>query len=160
MVAVGRIIGAWGIRGHVKVTPLSDNPDRFARGSPLLLGRSTVRVVSSRRDKAHLVVRLDAVGDRTTAESLRGMHLAVPREEVGPAPPGSYYHYQIIGMDVSMEDGSSLGQVVQILRTGSNDVYVVRDGQRNETLVPALADVLLEVDPERGRMVVRLPPIV
>ena len=157
---MGRIIGAWGLRGHVKVTPLSDNPARFARGSSLLLGSSTVRVVSSRKDKAHLVVLLDAVGDRTTAESLRGSHLAVTREDVDPPPTGSYYYYQIIGMDVSTEDGASLGQVVQIVATGSNDVYVARDGEGKETLVPALADVLLEVDPERGRMVVRLPPVV
>ena len=157
---MGRIIGAWGTRGHVKVTPLSDNPGRFARGSSLLLGSSAVRVVSSRRDKAHLVVLLDAVRDRTTAESLRGSHLAVPREAIDPPPAGSYYHYQIIGMDVSTEDGSSLGQVVQILATGSNDVYVVRDGEGKETLVPALADVLLDVDPERGLMVVRLPEMV
>ena len=82
------------------------------------------------------------------------------RENVDSPPPGSYYHYQIIDMDVLAEDGSSLGQVVQVLQTGSNDVYVVRNGQGNETLVPALADVLLEVDPERGRMVVRLPELV
>ena len=107
-----------------------------------------------------MVVRLDTVGDRTTAETLRGSHLAVAREDVDTAPPGSYYHYQIIDMDVLAENGSSLGQVVQIIPTGSNDVYVVRDGEGNETLVPALADVLLEVDPERGRMVVRLPEVV
>ncbi len=63
-------------------------------------------------------------------------------------------------MDVFTEEGSSLGQVVQILQTGSNDVYVVRDVEGKETLVPALADVLLEVDPERGQMLVRLPPVV
>lgn len=63
-------------------------------------------------------------------------------------------------MDVLAEDGSSLGQVVQVLQTGSNDVYVVRNEQGNETLVPALADVLLDVDPEQGRMVVRLPELV
>ena len=142
------------------MAPLSDNPDRFVRGGSLLLGSSTVRVVSSRRDKAHLIVQFDAVGDRTTAESLRGSHLTVPREDVEPPPAGSYYHYQIIDMDVATEDGSSLGQVVQILPTGSNDVYLARDGEGKETLVPALADVLLEVDLERGRMVVRLPPIV
>ena len=140
--------------------PLSDNPGRFARGSSLLLGGSTVRVVSSRKDKAHLVVRLDAVGDRTNAESLRGSHLTVPLDELEPPPAGSYYHYQIMDMDVSAEDGSPLGRVVQILPTGSNDVYVVRDGEGKETLVPALAGVLLEVDPERGRMVVRLPEMV
>ena len=107
-----------------------------------------------------MVVRLDAVGDRTTAESLRGTHLAVSREEVEAPPAGSFYHYQIVDMDVFAEDGSALGQVVQILPTGSNDVYVVRDGDGRETLVPALADVLLEVDPEGGRMVVRLPQMV
>lgn len=107
-----------------------------------------------------MVVRLDAIGDRTTAESLRGTHLAVSHGEIEAPPAGSFYHYQIVDMDVSTEDGTPLGQVVQILPTGSNDVYVVRDGDGKETLVPALADVLLEVDPEGGRMVVRLPQMV
>jgi 16S rRNA processing protein RimM len=122
----------------------------------MLLGGSTVRVVSSRKDKAHLVVRLDAVGDRTTAESLRGSHLAVPLDEVEPPAAGSYYHYQIMDMDVSAEDGSPLGKVVQILPTGSNDVYVVVSDTGNEILLPAVSQVIREVDLASKRVLVHL----
>ncbi len=125
----------------------------------MLLGDSAVQVVSARQAKAHLVVKFDAVRDRTAAEALRGAVLAVSEEQIDPPPAGSYYYYQIIGMEVWTEDGAPLGEVSEIISTGSNDVYVVRGPQGSETLAPALADVLLEVDPDRRRMVVRLPDL-
>ena len=86
------------------------------------------------------------------------MDLTVPPEELEPLPSGSYYHYQLIGLEVHDETGSRLGTIVEVIFTGANDVYVVRDGKR-ETLVPALVDVIVSVDTELecNKMVVRLP---
>lgn len=104
------------------------------------------------------MIKFDVVGDRNQAETMRGVDLTVPPEELEPLPPGSYYHYQIIGMEVHDEEGVCLGAVTEVLSTGANDVYIVRDGKR-ETLVPALAGVIVSVDtdPDGGNMVVRLP---
>ena len=74
-----------------------------------------------------------------------------------PPPDGSYYHFQVIDMDVVSEDGEPMGKVAEILTTGSNDVYVVRDPSSKDVLVPAIADVVLSVDPDQNRMIVRLP---
>ena len=86
------------------------------------------------------------------------MNLTVLPEELEPLPPGAYYHYQLIGMEVHEEAGSRLGDIVEVIFTGANDVYVVRDGKR-ETLVPALANVIVSVDTDldRNNMIVRLP---
>ena len=100
---------------------------------------------------------LDLVNNRTHAESLRGAILTISRDEVGPLPEGSYYHFQVIGIGVWTEDGEFLGEVRQILPTGVNDVYVVRDSGEKEVLVPSLESVVLDVDLGENRMVVRLP---
>ena len=115
------------------------------------------KVISSRRSGGVLVVKLDRVNDRTHAESLRDAVLTVPPEDLEPLPDGSYYHFHIMGIEVWDEDGRRLGTVRSILSTGSNDVYVVRSADGRELLVPALKDVLLEVNPAESRMVVRLP---
>jgi 16S rRNA processing protein RimM len=155
---VGTVTGAWGLGGHVKVRSLSDDPDRFATGRTVHFDGRPARIMSSREAGSALVIKFDIVVDRTHAEKMRGVKLTVLPEEIEPLPPGSYYHYQLIGMEVHDEAGSRLGDIVEVIFTGANDVYVVRDGKR-ETLVPSLADVILSVDTDldRNNMVVRLP---
>ena len=156
-VGVGVVLGASGLRGAFKVESLTDYPDRFSPGSTLFLKGKPAKVISSRRSKRGLVVKLDLVNDRTQAESLRGTELTVPPDHLKPLPEDSYYFYQIIGIDVWDEDRGYLGKVTDILRTGANDVYVASGPDGAEVLIPALDDVLLEVRPDENRMVVRLP---
>ena len=157
-VLVGTITGAWGLNGQVKVRSHSDDPDRFATGRTVHLDGRPSRIMSSHEAGSAVVIKFDLVADRTHAETMRGVNLTVPPEELEPLPSGSYYHYQLIGLEVHDEVGSRLGTIVEVIFTGANDVYVVRDGKR-ETLVPALADVIVSVDTdlERNKMVVRLP---
>ena len=156
-VVVGRIKGPRGLRGELRVELLTDVETRFSPGSVLYLDGRPTRVERSRSVKGGLVVKLDTVNDRTAAESLRQIYLTIPASQVAPLPESAYYHFQIIDMGVWTDEGEFLGNVKEIIPTGSNDVYVVRDEERTETLVPALGDVVLEVDLERNRMTVRLP---
>ena len=155
---MGIVTGAWGLNGQVKVRSHSDDPDRFRAGRTVHLGGRPARIMSTRIAGTALVIKFDLVADRTQAETMRGVTVTVPPEDLGPLPPGAYYHYQIIGMEVHDEARARLGAVTEVLSTGANDVYVVRDGKR-ETLVPALAEVIVSVDtdPDGGNMVVRLP---
>ena len=136
---------------------MTDFSRRFSPGSVLYLEGRPSRVVRARKIKGGLRVHLDLVNDRTHAESLRGALLTVPRDEVPPLPEGSYYHFQIVGIDVWTEGGECLGTVREILPTGGNDVYVVRDADGKEVLLPALEGVVRQVDLEANRMVVSLP---
>ena len=156
-VVVGRVVGAWGLRGEVKVQSHTDNPERLSVGSRVFLSGRPTTIERSTRAKAGLRLKLDLAGDRTQAEELRGSLLTVPRTEAAPLPDGSYYHFQVIDMDVESEDGQPVGRVAEILTTGSNDVYVLKVPGRKDILVPAIAEVVLRVDPEQNRMVVRLP---
>lgn len=155
-VTVGRIIAPWGRHGELKIEALTDNPSRFAPGSVVYLEGQPARVERSRSVRGGLIVKLDTVNDRDRAESLRGQTLAIPQAEVAPLSEGSYYHFQVIDMDVWSDEGEYLGQVKEILPTGGNDVYVVRGRDNEELLIPAISDVILEVNPQDNRMTVHL----
>lgn len=154
---MGRIKGAWGIHGDVKIDLLSDAPDRFEPGNIVHVKNESTRVQRSRRVRGGMVVKLDIVNDRNQAELLRGQEITVTPEQVSPPPQGSYYHFQVLGLNVLSHEGENLGKVQEIIETGANDVYVVHLEGRRDVLIPALEDVILDVDLERGSMTVRLP---
>lgn len=156
-VTVGTIVAPSGIRGELKVAPLTDFPHRFAPGSTLYLDGRAARVVSARQHKRGVVVKLDLVNDRNHAESLRGSSLTIPADDLETLPEGSYYHFQIIGIEVWSEDGERLGEVAEIIDTGGNDVYLVRSEGRKDLLVPSIESVVLKTDIPANRMTVRLP---
>jgi 16S rRNA processing protein RimM len=157
---VGKIVGAHGVRGDVKVALLTDNPDRFRPGERLFLeseeGLLPVEVSSARPHKGMMLVKLASVPDRTAAELLQWRKLLIPEAEAMPLGEDENYIHDLIGLDVEAGDGEALGQVVEILFTPANDVYVVA-GPEGELLLPALRDVVLRVDLEAGKMLVKVP---
>ena len=156
-VVVARVVAPHGVHGHLRVEPFSDTPGRFRRGARLLLEGRVVRVQEARPLGRHLLLKLEGVETRQQAEALRHAYLAVPEEDIPPPPPDTYYHYQLLGMDVVTVQGEPLGRVVEVLSTGANDVYVVR-GPEGEVLLPAVAEVVRQVDVAARRMVVDVPP--
>ena len=157
-VQVGTVVGAHGNDGRLRVAPESDNPDRFRTGSVLRIG---ARLLTVRRAAATpggaLLVKLDGIDSREEAAQLTDELVLVPAADVPAAPPDTYYHYQLLDMDVVAPDGQVLGKLREVLVTGANDVYVVAS-EESELLVPALADVVVAVDVEGHRMTVDVPP--
>ena len=141
----------------MRVESLSDNPERFAANSRIYLEGRAVRVRRSREVKGGILLKLDSVHDRTTAERLRGKSLTVPAHIVPTLPEGAYYHYQLIDLEVHTCGGEHVGTLRQIITTGANDVYVVDRPGAKDLLIPALKDVVIGVDLLAGRMVVQLP---
>ena len=167
LVAVGRILGAHGREGEIRVRPISNVPSRFDEGNELLLspdgitadGR-TLRIVSSRstitKGKEERILLLRGFRDRDQALELIGEWLYVKQSEVPAAEEGEYFHYQLLGLKVRTVDGDDLGELSEILETGSNDVYIVV-GSEGEILVPAVSQFVCEIDIDAGVMVVDLP---
>ena len=155
-VMVGRILVPVGLRGEVGVEVFSDVSHRFAPGSVVHVGGFRHQVQHGRTTGKGLVVKFYDVESRDAAEALRGQPIYVREKDVPPPPEDTYYYYQVLGMQVVTVEGEEVGAVTEILTTGANDVYVVRR-EGKETLVPAIADVVVEVDVERRRMVVDLP---
>ena len=167
LVAVGRILGAHGRDGGIRVRATSDVPGRFDDGRSLLVSRDgsvaedhTYQIAKSRytgtKGSDELILWFRGIRDRGQAQRLTGLWLCVTQSEVPSAEKGEYFHYQLIGLKVRTVDGEDLGELAEILETGSNDVYVVAGGE-GEILVPALSRVVREIDIADGVMVVDLP---
>jgi 16S rRNA processing protein RimM len=157
--AVGRIIAPHGVRGEVKVELQTDFPQRFQPGAPIWLEGETepMHVASVRRQNDFLLVGFDAVPSRTEAELLRERLLVVPRALAMPLPEGEYYSDDLQGLVVTTTDGDELGILVDVWWTNANEVYVV-EGAWGEILLPAVAEVVQEVDLQNRRMLVKLLP--
>lgn len=156
-VIVALVIGAHGRDGCINVRLLSDLPGRFDPGRELLLDGRPCRILRSRQTGPDTALLwLDAVTARRHAVPLAGKYLSA-RPESAALPDGEYFHYQLIGMRVIADDGEDLGEIREILETGSNDVYIVRGGDGGELLIPATAQVVRQVDPAAGVMRVLLP---
>jgi len=154
---VGKIVAPWGVRGEVKVAIETDFPERFSRLKRVYLGEEATSFVleGSRLHQRHVLLKLEGCDDRNAAEKLRGQLVQIPIEEAMPLGEDEYYIYQIVGLDVWTTKGEHLGRVSEVLFTGANDVYVVQ-GERGEILIPAVEDVVVEVDLAGGRLTVEL----
>lgn len=155
-VEVGEVLAPCGLKGEVKVRPSTDFADRFAAGNVVCVRSSQGReqlltLAACRRYKGSVYLYFEGIRDRKQAEWLRRCRLCITREMCAPLPEGHYYQFDIIGMDVEDEAGKSLGRIAEVLRTGSNDVYVTP-----QALIPATKEAVLEIDLERKRMRVRL----
>ena len=155
--AAARVLGPWGRHGQLRIASLSGVPDRFAPGARFLIGdQAYVSEGSSEQGKA-LLIKLQGIDTRWDADDLRGAILETPLEEAAELPEGSYYHHQIIGLAVRTTDGRDLGTLSDIIETGSNDVYVV-SGPDGEALIPAIPDVVQDVDISGGIIIVEPVP--
>lgn len=153
---VGVILGAHGVNGELRVRSLSDVPHRFDPGQKLYLrGREHLILSSSKSRSGPLIVRLDGINTQPEARTLTGEELTSRAASAPALPEGEYFHFQLIGLQVFTEEGEPLGAVEEIIATGSNDVYVVK-GPGGEVLIPALEQVVRQVDIPGNTMTVRL----
>lgn len=161
--AIGKIVGPHGIRGEVKVEPLTDFPERFQPGAQVFLGLQTgvteaapAQIATARPHQGRWLVQFATVKDRNAAETLRDQFVLIPEENAMPLGEHENYAHDLIGLDVVTADRLALGKLVEILFTPANDVYIVR-GESGETLIPATRDVIRSVDLPARRMTVELP---
>ncbi len=158
--AVGRVIRPHGVRGMLLVDAFTEVIHSVRPSSEILLGPDKVPVVvrSFRPHRARFLLSIEGCEDRETANAWRGQDIFLRLDDAEPLPEGVYYHWQILGLAVITEDGEALGKVDQILETGANDVYVVRDDAGNELLIPAIESAIVHTDLKDGQIIVRLIP--
>lgn len=152
---IGKVVALFGIRGELKVLLLTDIPNRFAGLGAVYAGPDHTRrlIQSIRPYKGEMIVlKLEGIDDANTAESLRDQNLAIPVSELAQLPPDSYYQHDILGLMVITLDGQKLGSIVDIIVTGSNDVYVIKAPDGSQVLIPAIKDVIKQVDLIRRTM--------
>ena len=156
-VVVGTAVGAWGLKGYLKIKPFTDNPSRLSHGSQMLLGEFLVTISEILGTGTNTKIKFDIVNDRTQAESFVGKDLTIPESELEALPPSTYYYFEIIDMKVQAEDCSSIGIVSEILPAGGTDVYVIRTRLGKDILLPATTDSIIDINTNENVMTVRLP---
>lgn len=154
-VIVGVIVGAWGLRGDVKVDLQTDYPERFLPGNVVYLDAEPRAILRARGHKAGRVIGLEGILDRTAAERLRGAALTIPYSELPELDSGSFFYFDIIDISVRTTTGDDLGRVEEIVATAGGDVYVIRGS--GTILIPAVKEYVVDVDVEQGVMTVSLP---
>jgi 16S rRNA processing protein RimM len=157
---VGRVVRPHGVRGALVVEPVSQVIESLQPNSIVLLGEHgrEYKIENIRPHRNRFLMSVAGISDRNQAEAYRDIEVSISYEDSEPLDEDEYYYWQIIGLHVETEQGQGLGEVVNIIETGANDVYIVQSESGEELLLPAIADVILEVDLEMERMVVRLLP--
>lgn len=156
-VAVGEIVGVFGVQGALKVRPLTDFPDRFQRTETVYLGekRQPRQVINATTQGRNIVLRLVGIDTPEDGTRLRGVRIYIPDAELTPLSGGQYYVHDVIGLRVLRDDGAPLGTVADVISNGANDLYVVRDDQTGtETLLPAVKQFVKAVDVAGGKLIV------
>ena len=152
---IAQILKPHGVKGDVKVFPLTDDVSRFKRLKEAFIeynGRyEPILIDGSKNASGAVVLHIEGVDTPEQAEKLRGMYIAVDKAHAVKLPEGAYFVSDIIGCSVVSTDGAELGKVTDVFETSANDVYVI-EGER-KLLVPALKKLLNEVDVENKRIV-------
>ena len=157
---IGQIVNTFGIKGMVKVKPFTDDVTRFDRLKKVYIENSTRKkeyeIEEIKYHKDMVLIKFKGVENPEDANLLRDAYLLVNREEEEPLEEGTYYIVDMIGLDVYTEEGELLGKLEDIFNTGSNDIYVVKDELGKQILLPAISDVIKQIDMENRKMIVHL----
>jgi 16S rRNA processing protein RimM len=160
MVLLGRISGAQGLKGEVRITTFTDAPENLAAYGPLTTPDGRLfRIEDLRPVKGAVVAaRLAGIADRTAAEALRGVELYVSRECLPPPDEDEWYYDDLVGLAAISPEGAAIGEVIAVQNYGAGDLLEIRvSGERQTLLVPFTEAAVPQVDIAAGRVVVRLP---
>lgn len=158
-VCLGRISGAHGIKGEVRIKPFSERPEDVGAYGPLSdeAGTRRFEVLSVRPVKGAVVARLDGVADRDQAEALKGVQLYVDRGRLPDQEEDVWYHADLIGLSAFDGNGAGVGTIVAVQNYGAGDLLEIRPADGGPTvLVPFTSDIVPEVDVAGGR--IRIDP--
>ena len=158
--AVGRIRRSHGVRGEVLMEIYTDFPERLILHQTVYAGREykQLKLVSVRGHKNGLLLGFEGINNPEEASLYRNQIVYVDSYGQPELPQGEYYHYQLIGLQVEDENGYNLGVLTEILQTGANDVYVVKAKGGSEIMLPAIPDVILNVNIAEKTMRVHILP--
>jgi 16S rRNA processing protein RimM len=156
--AIGYLRRPHGVSGEIIMDLHTDFPDRIKSGRKIYIGdkheSATFDTVRIHGDS--LLISLRGYDTPEAVGRFRNQWVYVKAKDVPPLPEGQHYKYEFVDLDVIDDQGNALGKIAEILETGANDVYVVRDEAGKEILLPAIPSVVLEVDMEARKMKVHL----
>ncbi|KXG77241.1 Ribosome maturation factor RimM [Fervidicola ferrireducens] len=161
-ITIGKVLCPWGVKGQVKVEPLTDDITRYQKLKSIFVEEDSALKAYDVESviflkKRFVVLKLQGIDTVDSAESFRDRYIMVHRKDAVKLPEGHYFICDIIGMEVyNEEDGTLLGRIKDVMKTGANDVYVVELESGRELLIPAIREVVKSIDIENKKMAVKL----
>lgn len=157
---IGKVVNTYGVKGEVKVIPTTFDVKRFELLDKLeLFMDDEVSVFTIERvwyHKQFVIIKFKEIGDMTSAEKLKGRVIKVTEDKALPLGEDEYYINDLYGMEVKTCEGEYLGKIIEILFTGANDVYIVKEDEKKELLIPAIKKCINKVDVKNNEMTVTL----
>ena len=157
---VGQIVNTNGLKGLLKINPFTDDITRFERLKTILVEHKKelleFEIESVRYQKKQVLLKLKGIDTIEEAEKYREDYLKIKRNKEEKLPEDTYYIVDLIGLDIYTENGELLGKLDDVFSTGSNDVYVVKNSEGKQLLLPAISDVIKNIDLEQKKIVVNL----
>ena len=157
---IGQIVNTNGLKGTLKVRPLTDDITRFEDLETIYIQKHkelvefTIQEV--KYNKNMVLLKLEGIDDITEAEKYKNFYIKINREDAVELEDDSYFIVDIIGCEVYTESQELLGKVIDVFPTGSNDVYTVKNNEGKEILLPAIEDVIKDVDIKNKKIIIHL----
>ena len=155
-IAVGKLVNTRGLRGELKLYPYIDESETFLELTYLMVNDEKHNIKGVKFFKNMVFVTLEDVDTVEKAEKLKNLEAFVLEEDLPALDEGEFYIKDILGMEVVTDNGESIGTVINVLRTGSNDVYEVKREGEKPMYLPAIKDVVLDYDLENNKMTVHI----
>ena len=161
-IEIGQIVNTNGLKGVVKVNPFTDDISKFEDLKYVYIQLKNelkkVKIEQVRYNKNQVLLKLEGIDSIEEAEKYINFYLKTEKESQEDLGEDTYYIVDLIGLDVYSDKNEYLGKIEDVFPTGSNDVYVVKDNLGKQILIPAIADVVKEVDLKNKKMTINLIP--
>ena len=160
LLEIGQIVNSYGIKGFLKVVPFTDDITRFEDLKSIYIEKNKVLeemfIQEVKYQKNLVLLKLEGIDDINQALKYKDCYLKINRKDAVELPEDSYFIVDLIGLEVFTEEGQVLGKIADVFPTGSNDVYVVKNDDGKQILLPAIGDVIKQVDIDNKKMVVKI----
>lgn len=157
---IGQIVNTNGLKGIVKVKPFTDDIKEFETFENIYIQKKDelieFKIESVRFAKNMVFLKLQGIDDINEAEKLRNLYIKISRDALPKLPENSYYIVDLLQCEVVTIEGETLGKMDDVFNTGSNDVYVVKNEDGKQILLPAIKEVIKNVDIPNKKITVKL----
>jgi len=159
-IIIGKIVSTQGNKGEVKVIPLTDSIDRFDKLTDVFIREGNIekllKINNLKTKKNAVILKFEDIDNIEKAKILVESFLEVKRSDAVKLPKDTYFIFDIIGLEVYTNENELLGKVDNIISTGSNDVYVVKNKNKKEILIPAIREIIKNIDVEKKRITINM----
>ena len=157
---IGQIVNTFGIKGMVKIKPFTDDINKFDKFKKIYIKKENTKkeyqIEEVKYHKDMVLIKFKGIDRVEDAELLRNSYLKINRQDEPELEEGTYYIVDLIGLDVYSDEGKLLGKLDDVFNSGSCDIYVVKDELGKQLLLPAISDVIKEINLEEKKIVAHL----